>query len=71
MAVSRLKSVNYAFGIAIYTGKDTKLMKNINRTRLKKSDIDKILLYIKSHPYFSILYPFFKYLIRKKELRRR
>ena len=43
---SRLKSVNYAFGIAIYTGKDTKLMKNINRTRLKKSDIDKILLYI-------------------------
>ena len=46
MAVSRLKSVNYAFGIAIYTGKDTKLMKNINRTRLKKSDIDKILLYI-------------------------
>ena len=43
---SRLKSVNYAFGIAIYTGKDTKLMKNINRTRLKKSDMDKILLYI-------------------------
>ena len=41
-----LKSVNYAFGIAIYTGKDTKLMKNINRTKLKQSDIDKILLYI-------------------------
>ena len=43
---SRLKSVSYAFGIAIYTGKDTKLMKNINRTKLKQSDIDKILLYI-------------------------
>ena len=43
---ARLKSVSYAFGIAIYTGKDTKLMKNINRTKLKKSDIDKILLYI-------------------------
>ena len=43
---SRLTSVDYAFGIAIYTGKDTKLMKNINRTRLKQSDIDKILLYI-------------------------
>ena len=43
---SRLKSVNYIFGIVIYTGKDTKLMKNINRTKLKQSDIDKILLYI-------------------------
>ena len=43
---SRLKSVDYTFGIAIYTGKDTKLMKNINRTKLKQSDIDKILLYI-------------------------
>ena len=43
---ARLKSVSYAFGITIYTGKDTKLMKNINRTKLKKSDIDKILLYI-------------------------
>ena len=43
---SRLKSVDYAFGIAIYTGKDTKLMKNINRTKLKQSDIDRILLYI-------------------------
>ena len=43
---SRLKSVNYIFGIAIYTGKDTKLMKNINRTKLKQSDIDKILVYI-------------------------
>ena len=43
---SRLKSVDYAFGIAIYTGKDTKLMKNINRTKLKQSDIDRLLLYI-------------------------
>ena len=43
---SRLKSVDYAFGIAIYTGNDTKLMKNINRTKLKQSDIDKILVYI-------------------------
>ena len=43
---SRLKSVDYAFGIAIYTGKDTKLMKNINKTRLKQSDIDKILVKI-------------------------
>ena len=43
---SRLKSVDYAFGIAIYTGKDTKLMLNINRTTLKESDIDRILGYI-------------------------
>ena len=43
---TRLKSVDYIFGVAIYTGKDTKLMKNINRTKLKKSDIDIILGYI-------------------------
>ena len=43
---SRLKSVDYAYGIAIYTGKDTKLMLNINRTTLKISDIDRILGYI-------------------------
>ena len=43
---SRLKSVDYIYGIAIYTGKETKLMKNITRTTLKKSDIEKILVYI-------------------------
>ena len=40
---SRLKNVNYVYGIAIYTGRDTKLMLNINRTTLKISDIDYIL----------------------------
>ena len=43
---SRLKSVDYIYGIAIYTGKETKLMKNITRSTEKKSDIDKILVYI-------------------------
>ena len=40
---SRLKNVRYVYGVAIYTGKDTKLMLNINRTTLKISDIDYIL----------------------------
>ena len=43
---SRLKNVNYAYGVAIYTGKETKLMQNINRTTLKISDIDYILKHI-------------------------
>ena len=43
---SRLKNVNYVYGVAIYTGKDTKLMLNINRSSLKISDIDRILGYI-------------------------
>ena len=40
---SRLKNVRYIYGVAIYTGSDTKLMLNINRTTLKMSDIDYIL----------------------------
>ena len=40
---SRLKNVRYVYGVAIYTGNDTKLMLNINRTSLKISDIDYIL----------------------------
>ena len=43
---SRLKSVDYVFGVAVYTGKETKLMKNIVRAKLKKADIEKKLLYI-------------------------
>ena len=40
---SRLKNVDYIYGVAIYTGSDTKLMLNINRTTMKISDIDRIL----------------------------
>ena len=40
---SKLKNVNYIYGIAVYTGRDTKLMLNIKRTSLKISDIDYIL----------------------------
>ena len=40
---SRLKNVRYIYGVAIYTGSDTKLMLNIKRTSLKISDIDYIL----------------------------
>ena len=43
---SRLKNVDYIYGVAIYTGSDTKLMLNINRSSLKISDIDRILGYI-------------------------
>ena len=46
MFYSRLKSVDYVFGVAVYTGKETKLMKNIVRAKLKKADIEKKLLYI-------------------------
>ena len=40
---SRLKNVDYIYGVAIYTGRDTKLMLNINRTSMKISDIDRVL----------------------------
>ena len=40
---SRLKNVDYIYGVAIYTGSDTKLMLNINRTTMKISDIDHVL----------------------------
>jgi len=40
---SRLKNVDYIYGISIYTGKETKLMLNINKTTLKIPDIDRIL----------------------------
>ena len=43
---ARLKNVDYVYGAAIYTGRDTKLMLNINRSSLKISDIDRILGYI-------------------------
>ena len=43
---SRLKNVDYVYGVAVYTGKDTKLMLNINHSSLKISDIDRILGYI-------------------------
>ena len=43
---SRLKNVDYIYGVAIYTGSDTKLMLNINHSSLKMSDIDRILSYI-------------------------
>ena len=43
---SRLKNVEYVYGVAIYTGSDTKLMLNINHSSLKISDIDHILGYI-------------------------
>ena len=43
---SRLKNVDYVYGVAVYTGRDTKLMLNINRSSLKISDIDRILGYI-------------------------
>ena len=43
---SRLKNVDYIYGVAIYTGKETKLMLNINHASLKVSDIDRILNYI-------------------------
>lgn len=42
----KLKNVDYVYGITIYTGKDSKLMKNINHSSLKFSNIDRKLNYI-------------------------
>ena len=42
----RLKNVDFIYGVVIYTGKDTKLMKNINHSSLKYSNIDRKLNYI-------------------------
>ena len=41
-----LKNVNYIYGIVIYTGKDTKIMMNINKGYQKLSNIDKLLNFI-------------------------
>ena len=40
---SRLKNVDYIYGVAVHTGQDTKLMLNIKHSSLKISDIDRIL----------------------------
>ena len=42
----KLKNVDYVYGITIYTGKDSKLLKNINHSSLKFSNIDRKLNYI-------------------------
>jgi magnesium-transporting ATPase (P-type) len=46
----RLKNVDWVWGLVIYTGKDTKIMKNIKQGSLKLSSIDtklnKIVIYI-------------------------
>ena len=43
---SRLKNVDYVYGIVLYSGHDTKLMQNIGHSSLKMSSIDKKLNYI-------------------------
>ena len=40
---ARLKNVDYVYGIVIYSGQDTKMMKNINHFSLKISNIDRKL----------------------------
>ena len=38
---SRLKNVEYVYGIVLYTGIDTKILQNINHSSLKLSSVDK------------------------------
>ena len=38
---SRLKNVDYVYGIVLYTGNDTKILQNINHFSLKLSSVDK------------------------------
>ena len=40
---SRLKNVDYIYGIALYTGKDTKILQNINHSSIKLSYIEKTI----------------------------
>ena len=42
----RLKNTEYVYGIVVYSGKETKLMKNINKSSLKISNIDRTLNFI-------------------------
>ena len=37
----RLKKADYVYGVVLYSGKDTKIMKNINNYSLKTSNIDR------------------------------
>ena len=43
---SRLKNVDYVYGIVIYNGHDTKLMQNIEHSSAKLSTIDVQMNYI-------------------------
>jgi phospholipid-transporting ATPase len=38
---SRLKNTKWAVGIVVYTGNDTKIMKNADKSRFKESNIEK------------------------------
>ena len=40
---SRLKNVDYIYGIVLYTGKDTKILQNINHSSIKLSYIEKTI----------------------------
>ena len=42
----RLKNTEYIYGIVVYSGQETKLMKNINKSSLKISNIDRTLNFI-------------------------
>lgn len=54
-----LKNTGYVLGIAVYTGSDTKIMKNAKHARSKMSSVlkkmNKILISVSSSP-FSILF---------------
>ena len=39
----KLKNVNFVYGAVIYTGKDTKIMQNINKQNYKQSHIEKLV----------------------------
>ena len=43
---AKLKNTDFIYGIVLYTGKDTKIMLNINKTTTKVSKLDKLLSYI-------------------------
>ena len=40
---AKLKNTEYIYGIIIYTGKETKIMKNIVKQRVKSANIDKLI----------------------------
>ncbi len=55
----RLRNTKWCYGLVVFAGSDTKLMKNGGKTKFKQTHIDKLLNYlivgVSGHFSFSIL----------------
>ena len=55
----RLRDIKWCYGLVVFAGSDTKLMKNGGKTKFKQTHIDKLLNYIQ-----IILYDFYKFICK-------